>query len=309
MKKVQNAAKKDSALDELYKRYDHRTTAFDRSPEAAQQKTREIETRTVAPKSYKVSAKNSENLKKYKNGLAGSRKYMTDGDFANYYKATREYTPDSNVELDTTVLLQRIDRARYKNINNKKEKNDVRSKLVAEANRVNPKNVNSQKEVKKAVKKVDDKKPKRSPSKIKDAAAKAARTWIPLEERHTERTVEGGKTKLPVSVILAIFVVCFALLLIVGSAVLLGSASSELNDLKDQIEDIDAQINEAQTDLDKKNDEADVETFAKEELGMIEQEHVKTEYINSDKTDEVQKNEEKKPTLTSLIDWIFQLFR
>jgi hypothetical protein len=302
MKKVQNAEKRENAIDELCKRYEERGRSYDRSPEYAEQKTREIETRTTAPRSYKLSSGNASELKKFKNGVAGNRRYMTDGDFAAYYKATREYTPDSNVELDTTVLLQRIDRARYKDKKMKPKKNDVKAKLKAEADRSNPKNVKSVKRgeaPKKAEKQTGS-------SKIKQVAKEAAKTWIPLEEMNTENIVEGTKSKFPTGVILAIVVVTISLLLIVSSAVLLGSARSERTALQEEIELLDEEIAALKTDLERKNSMADIEIFAEQVLGMIKQEHVKAEYINSNKTDVMEKSESNKNTFLTLITWILE---
>ena len=95
--------------------------------------------------------------------------------------------------------------------------------------------------------------------------------------------------------------------MIVGSAVLLGSAQNEQNEIKNKISSIDAEIAELKTDLDRKNAEADIEIFAKEELGMISQEYVNFEYIQSNKTDGVEKQQSEKLSFGSLIEWIFQL--
>lgn len=309
MKRVQNATSQEKALNELYKRYDKRGMTYDRSPEYTEQKSREISTRTTAPKSYKISASGVDNLKKFKNGVAGKRRYMTDGDFARYYKASREYTPEANVELDTTILLQKIDRARYKKEKApmKTDKNDIKKKLKAEADRSNPK-----RPVKNQVRRENApaaSKPTTKQSTIKQVAREAAKTWIPIEERNDERIVEGTKTKLPTKVILAIAVITISLLMIVASAVLVSTALYEQNELKDGIEDLEFQISELETDLNKKNEKIDIEYFAKEELGMINQEHVNAEYINSNKTDGVVKHETDKASITSLIDWIFQFLK
>ena len=309
MKRVQNATSQEKALNELYKRYDKRGMTYDRSPEYTEQKSREISTRTTAPKSYKISASGVDNLKKFKNGVAGKRRYMTDGDFARYYKASREYTPEANVELDTTILLQKIDSARYKKEKApmKTDKNDIKKKLKAEADRSNPK-----RPVKNQVRRENApaaSKPTTKQSTINQVAREAAKTWIPIEERNDERIVEGTKTKLPTKVILAIAVITISLLMIVASAVLVSTALYEQNELKDGIEDLEFQISELETDLNKKNEKIDIEYFAKEELGMINQEHVNAEYINSNKTDGVVKHETDKASITSLIDWIFQFLK
>lgn len=273
MKKVQNAQNHEKALDELLGRYESGAT-YDRSPELTEQKTREIEMRTNVRKTYNV---------------------------------TREIKHDA-AELDTAVLLDRIDQVRYgkkDNMNKKENKNDIKSKLQAEADRANPKGLKRQETLKS---KSLPKKKSGSSSKIKEVIKDAAKTWIPLEEREQEKIVKGGKTKLPGTLILAIIVITVSLFMIVGSAVLLGSAQSEQNELEDKIALLDKEIAELRTDLDRKNANADIEIFAKEELGMITQEHVNFEYINSNKADEFEKQEAEKVSFRSLLTWIFQQF-
>lgn len=272
MKKVQKASNHDKALDELYKRYEERGANYNESPEYTEQKTREIKMRETT-----------------------RRAHMTN----------REYIPGSNVELDTVVILQDIDRIRYtkKDSMNKNDKKDIKAQLQKQADKTNPK------PDKKQVLSKNENLPQNKQGKtvsIKEVAKEAAKTWIPLNERNEEKIEQGGKTKIPGTLILAIIVITISLLMIVGSAVLLGSAKSEQNELKDQIEMLDFQISELRTDLDRKNADADIEIFAKEELGMISQEHVNFEYINSNKTDELQKEETQKVSFGSLIRWIFQ---
>lgn len=307
MKKVQNANGQGKALDELYRRYEHRGMTYDNSPEYAEQKSREMSTRAYAPKSYKISGGTAD-LKKYKNGVSGARRYMTDKDFADYYRASREYAPRANVELESTILLQKIDRSKSKNKTNmKNEKNDIKKKLRAEADRNNPKGLSQKREVK--YEQPVSTKTSVASDKIKAVAKEAVKTWIPIEERHQERIVEGTKTKIPTGIILAILVITISLLMIVASAVLLGSAQREQSSLKESIEDLDFQISELNTELNKKNENIDIEFFAEEVLGMINQEHVNAEYINSNKTDGVVKQNDEKASLTSLINWILQNLR
>ena len=308
MKEVQKAKKHGKALDELFERYENLSANYDRTPEYAEQKTREITMRADVQKSFKLSGRDVDDLREYKNGVANKRSDKED--FASYYKSTRKYIPEYGVELDTTVLLQRMDQVRYgkkDNMNNKNDKNDVKSKLKAEADKNNPK-VQKNK-TPSSVNDVKEKKAGTKSSKVKEAAKVAAKTWIPLEERKEENIVKGGKTKIPVTFIIAIIVITISLLLIVGSAVLLGSAKNEQNDLKDKISVLDMQIAELRTDLDRKNANADIEIFAKEELGMIKQEHVNFEYIKGNKIDGVEKEQTEEVSFLSLIEWIFQQFK
>ena len=133
-----------------------------------------------------------------------------------------------------------------------------------------------------------------------------AKTWIPLDDRKKEKIVQGGKSKIPTYLIISIITVTCSLMMIVSSSVLVGSARNEQNDLEDKIAELEWEISELRTDLNKKNAEANVETFAKEELGMIGQEYVNFEYINSNKTDELEKQQNERVSFGSLMKWIFQ---
>ena len=313
MKQVQNVANNDSTLKELCERYENRGKNYSRSRESTEQKSREISTRTRAPKSYKVSG--GENLHQYKSGVSGSKRYMTDSDFDRYYKSRRDYVANSSVKLDLDMELSKVDRDRYNQNKHytkaSQGKNDVKSKLKREAAINNPR--------KKEVAKPNSKpKPKPNPKtsqnskdnsqKIKQTVKKAAKEWVPVREVAQERIVEGGKSQIPIGTIITIAVIAISLLLILGSTVLLGSAKSRCNELENSIYELDLKIDELESELDKKNADADIEVFAIEELGMISQEHVRVEYINNNKTDEVVENG-KSSTLTSLIEWFFPFLK
>ena len=296
MAKVHNANDQNKALNELYKRYEKRGMTYDR-------KRDHLEGKTNPSKSYKLSNGGSD-LKKHKNGVS-TKRFITDKEFADRFRASREYSPKANVDLGTTILLQKISDQKSNKIKPMNaEKNNIKKKLMAEADRNNPKTPSQNRvaETKRPASKANA----GSQSNIREVARKAAKTWIPLEERHNEKIVEGKKTKIPARFIFAIIVITIALLMIVGSAVLLGSARREQEALKDSIDDLDFQIGELNTELNKKNEGLDIEFYAEEVLGMINQEHVNAEYINSNKTDGVEKHESEKASLTSLINWIFQ---
>ena len=305
MKKAQNASNHEKALDELVKRYEKRGEAYNKSPEYAEQQSREMEMRANLRKSNKTSTQEIENLRGDKTVASRRSNSSDDDDFAEYYRASREYTPSTTAEPDAFVMMHGMEQSGYtkkSNMNNK-DSNDIKAKLREEADRTNPKGTD------KASAPSENEEAGKKTSKIKEAAKVAAKTWLPVEDRKSENIVKGGKNKIPVTLILAIIVIMLSLLMIVGSAVLLSSAKREQNDLKDKISEIDTEISELRTDLDKKNAEADIEKFATEELGMISKEHVNFEYINSNKTDELEKEEIKKVSFGSLMKWIFQQFK
>lgn len=307
MKKVQNAKEHGKALNELYRRYEHRGMTYDDGSNSAARRGSSESDNAYASKSYKISGRAAD-LRKYKNGVSGTGRHMTDKDFADYYKASREYAPKANVELESTILLQKIDKPKSKNkMNMKNDKNDIKKKLKAEADRNNPKGFSRKSET--IVEKTTGAKASTTSAKIKSVAKEAVKTWVPIEERHQEQIVEGTKTKIPTGIILAILVITISLLMIVASAVLLGSAQREQSALKESIENLDFQISELNTELNKKNENIDIKFFAEEVLGMINQEHVNAEYINSNKTDGVIKQNTEKASLTSLINWILQNLR
>lgn len=247
MKNVHNSKGRDDAVNELCKRYEQRRMDFSEGSDFAEQKSREIASRV------------------------------------SVQKMKREYVPDTSVGIDTNLVLQSIDRARYENKNMKTEKNNLKDQ-------------NSHKN-------------RNISLKIKESAKVAAKTWVPLEERHSEMIVEGKKTKIPMNIILSIIIITISLFLIVGSMVLLGSALSEQNDLKSQIESLDFEIAELRSDLNRKNENADIEFFAENVFGMIKQDHINAEYIKSNKTDGISKQEDDKVSFATLIDWIFQQFK
>ena len=307
MKKVQNVAKNDSALEELCKRYENRGKTYSTSPESVKQQSREISKRSTAPKSYRVSG--NENVNRYKSGASGNKKYMTDSDFANYYQARRDYVVDESVKVDSNIELQRIDgrkNAKKKNSSPSLQgRNDIRLQLQRQASVSNPK--------KKTTVIINENKPLKKESinkntqKAKQIVKKVAKEWIPIKEVEEETVIDGAKINIPTKMILTIALIGISLLLIVAGTVLLSSAQRRCMTLENDIAKLDAIIEELSVELDKKNENADIEIFAKEELGMISQEHVRVEYINN-KTDEVVVKGESS-LLTSLIEWFFSFLK
>lgn len=310
MKQVQNGASNKGALDELHRRNEHRTEAFDRSPEFAEQRMRELASRSLASKTYKVSSVEFSELQKYKNGVSGKGAYMTEHDFANRYRAKRQYIPEAKVEIDSIMVLNKIEEDRYKKTKARPKRQAESKKTQIPSNKAkstapgvkNEKGANRKMPMPKANAKPNSK--SENPSKFKEAAREAAKTWIPLEERHREKVVQGTPTKLPKDVIFAILVIAVSLLLIVGSAVLLGSAKREQSELENMISKLDSQISELEDELERKNAYADIEIYANEH-GMISKEHISVEYINSNKTDSVESTNSDSFSLSTLIKWFF----
>ena len=316
MNEVQNGVKNDAALEELCKRYKNRGINYNASPEYAKQESREVLTRTIAPNSYRVSGGAEENIDRYKSGEHNGQKYMTGGDFVDYYNNYRDYTPGPNVQFDTTVVLQKIDRERYEKSrksvtsNPQSARKDIKEQLKKEAS-ASSRNVGKTVTVKedgveKKITKTEDgyvirekkngvvgyaeQKPKPTPA---ERIKKASDEWVPIKDSKKEKCVEGKKTKLPLSIILAIVSITVSLMLIVGSSVMLGSAKSEQSRIENEIESLNATKKLLSEELTEKNREADIENFAKEELGMINQDYVSVRYIKNEKSDGLNVHEDE----------------
>ena len=117
MSKVQNGAKNDRALDELCKWYEGRGV-----------------NRGADPK------KTGSHAASIPEGTPAQQKYVSSGDFVDYYNNCRDYTPEPNVQFDTTVVLQKMEREGYeKNKKNEAQvhkstyRDDMKERLLSEA--------------------------------------------------------------------------------------------------------------------------------------------------------------------------------
>lgn len=333
MKEVQKSVKNDAALDELYKRYQNRGMNYSASPEYAKQESKEVLTRTIAPSSYRVTGGAGEDIERYKSGEHNGQKYMTDGDFVEYYNKYRDYTPGPNVQFDSTVVLQKIDRDRYEK--GRKEgvgspdaaRKEIKRRLEKEAEKksvklgrtvtvreggVEKKITKTQdgyliREKSKGVVGYTEQKPKPS---AREKIKKASDEWVPIEERKKEKCLEGKKTRIPTSLIIAIVCITLSLMLIVGSSVILAGAKSEQSTLVGEIESLSENRRLLSEKLEEKNREAEIESFAKDQLGMIDQDYVSVKYIKSDIQDGLKVNSDGSADLwSSIIDAILPFLR
>ena len=307
MDKVQKSAKNDKALDELCKRYEGRSANRGANPQKASDRTAKMP--KVTP---------------------DDQKYVSSGDFVDYYNNCRDYTPEPNVQFDTTVVLQKIERESYEKSKHTETgagkttyRDDVKKKLASEArasrsdvgktvtvvqNGAEKKITKTQdgyliREKKNGIVGYTEEKPKQT---AKEIVRRASAEWIPLEERKKEKCIEGKKAKMPVTLILAIITICLALMLIVGSSVLLATAKAERNELQNEIEALDNEKKLLSEELEKKNKDADIDSFAQDELGMINENYVSVKYIKSDKGDGLDVHSaEESGGLFSIIKWIF----
>lgn len=191
MKKTRNDIH-NKALDKLCARYENRTRNYSGAKESTEQELREIDSRSIAPSSYRLS------LADDKIRTAN----MTDGDFVDYCTASRDHEPVRNAETDTRLVLQRIDRERYKKVSPKQtevKKADIGAALRKRSGRAIPK-----------------------PDIPKEKTEKPQKTQDPPPPEKTERAKEEKK-KLGISPTLAIpaAIVAISVALIIISIILL----------------------------------------------------------------------------------------
>lgn len=198
MKKPQGRkSEHNSALEQLCARYEDRGRRYSGAKESSEQEMCEIRSRTLSPSSYRLSLNDSTRT---------VRKNMTDGDFVDYCTSSRERIPTPDAETDTRLVLERIDRERYKKVSPKQietKKTDVGAALRKRAGgdlRVKPD----------------------TPRPVKDSAgaAKKAPDATQNAPKRAERE-RAEKKRLPLTALLAIGAVGVSLILIIISIILL----------------------------------------------------------------------------------------
>lgn len=110
MKKPQKSKSRDRVLDAFCARYENRSRNYTGAKESTEQELREIESRSISPSSYRLSLSDERRR--------GSMS-ITDGDFVDYCTSSRERAPIHDAELDGRIVLQDIDRERYKKVSPK----------------------------------------------------------------------------------------------------------------------------------------------------------------------------------------------
>lgn len=110
MKKPVKSKSRDRVLDAFCARYENRGRHYTGAKESTEQELREIESRSISPSSYRLSLSDE--------GRRGSMS-ITDGDFVDYCTSSRERAPIHDAEPDGRIVLQDIDRERYKKVSPK----------------------------------------------------------------------------------------------------------------------------------------------------------------------------------------------
>ncbi len=120
---------------------------------------------------------------------------------------------------------------------------------------------------------------------IVNKTIKTAEEWLAVDKR--ELRAEGNKRKIPLSTMLMIFTVSFALLLIVAGTVITSKASMELLSMKNQLSELTSYKYELEQKIEIKNDLKYIEMVARTKLGMVDREYAAAKYIGGGAEDKV----------------------
>lgn len=128
------------------------------------------------------------------------------------------------------------------------------------------------------------------PASIGKQIRKAAPAWFDAAQPDTSK--EGKRY--PVSAFAAILAVAASLMLIVASSILLTRAESNISRLNQQIRTTSGEVAELRSDFEVRNDWLEIRRIAMEEYGMVEEDYIKTEYIDLSAEDSVEVFEEER---------------
>lgn len=229
---------------------------------AEQQIEREAQTRAMDPQSYRLSQMSQAALNgRYRRG----KEAMSSEDVLRYFHENRScHVQTADFEGNTGI-------------------DECECKLQAERCT----DVTTQ-EKKLTLRELPQELKNRAVTEVKRLFADKAR-WMDFSR------ADAGKEKrrFPLSALAAVVAVAMCLMLIVASSVMLSGAASSIGSLKKEIDTTTAEISKLRSDFEVQNDLLEIRRIAMEEYGMVDEEFIKMEYMESLAEDSVESFEEK----------------
>ncbi len=129
-----------------------------------------------------------------------------------------------------------------------------------------------------------------------------AQAWLEIDAK--ELRVNEKRKKMPLSLMVSIFAICFSLMLIVAGSVVTGVASMELYAAENELAMLREEQVELENKLELKNDLMFIEREARERLGMIDRDFASVEALASSEDEGVTVYENRGGTaaFASLLD-------
>lgn len=128
------------------------------------------------------------------------------------------------------------------------------------------------------------------PSGIVQTVKERKNVWLNFEKADTSRNHRA----FPVSAVAAIATVAMSLMLIVAGSVMLTNAESQVSKLKKEITTVSAEVAELKSDNEIQHNLLQVREIAVNELGMVEEEYIRSDYMQLAKEDSIEAFEVEK---------------
>ena len=289
----------DNCISKLQSKYEDRGVKASAQSEAKVQIKREMS----SPNAYFVSRMNRPSVaENYRNGEFNGQKYMTTGDFLQYYNSRKVTYPLHTVAVSKSEtaqtkefkcapshepqVAQHQSAPLQQRANANTQKPRKASHFDPNARTIEMPSIAQQKGLRAKVKKFADK-------------------WFPKEDKKESTT---SFKRIPVAMIGLIISSTIAMSMIIGSTVMASSANVKVSDLKHEVSALLSEEAMLEEKLTRKENLDEIKAYATENLGMISKDYVAAEYISISSDDVVvnHENEEKESVdFSTLLSAIF----
>ncbi|MBE6589218.1 MAG: hypothetical protein E7643_03485 [Ruminococcaceae bacterium] len=229
--------------------------------DAETQIRRETKTREEEPDAYRLSALSEEYItERYRHG----KELMNGGDLLDYFDETRAVrTKDadfaSSCQSDELVKSGDAKKACIVSVRSEK-KPLMREKISKLPQRI-----------------------KTLPTETVERVKLSAPLWFDGSKPDTSRETR----RFPLSAFASILAIAMSLMLVVASSVLINHAEGRLNSLKIEVAQLEGDVADMKSDLSVQNDLLALREVAVNELGMVEEDFVRMEYVSKDTEDSI----------------------
>ncbi len=269
----------ESRLQDLTARFSSRGLSRSVEKDAEAQILREKETQSFEPSSYRLSTLSDSYVsEKYRHG----KELMSEGDLLEYFAETRaQRTQDTDFSqtLPEDELVKSGD---------------------AERECVLPVRGTGEVQLRKKIASLP-RKIKTLPRETKERVKLSYPLWFNGAKPDTSRETR----RFPLSAFAAILVVAMSLMLVVASSVLVNHAEGRFNTLKIEASELSAEIADMEADLAVQNDLLALREVAVNELGMVDEDFVRMEYVSNDTENSIvilDEEEEKTVGLSAILN-------
>lgn len=132
---------------------------------------------------------------------------------------------------------------------------------------------------------------------VKALPAKTAaviRERFPLWFDFRASDTSGESKKFPVSAFAAILAIAVSLVLIVASALMITHTETKISKLNSEIATLHSEISDLESKLESSADLMEIRRIAVEEYGMVEEEHLKMEYLSLNSAEDIEVFEQRR---------------